>query len=73
MGAEGRRRALREFDERRLFATVLAEYERLLREKGLPVPLPVRAEPALAAVNDITPTPVVAGLAAVAGRRGVRG
>lgn len=38
MGAEGRRRALREFDERRVFATVLATYGRLLRAKGLPVP-----------------------------------
>lgn len=35
LGEEGRRRALVEFDERRVFATVLAEYERLLREKGL--------------------------------------
>ena len=51
MGAEGRRRALHEFDERRVFATVLATYERLLRAKGLPVPgsarpreIPVGAE-----------------------------
>jgi glycosyltransferase involved in cell wall biosynthesis len=35
LGSEGRRRALAEFDERRVFATVLAEYERLLQAKGL--------------------------------------
>jgi glycosyltransferase involved in cell wall biosynthesis len=35
LGEEGRRRARREFDEQRVFATVLAEYERLLRERGL--------------------------------------
>jgi glycosyltransferase involved in cell wall biosynthesis len=42
MGAEGRRRALQEFDERRVFATVRAEYERLLRQKGLWRAIPVR-------------------------------
>lgn len=35
LGEEGRRRAVQQFDERRVFARVLAEYERLLREKGL--------------------------------------
>lgn len=35
MGEEGRRRALLEFDERRVFARVLVEYERLLAAKGL--------------------------------------
>ncbi|HET9315828.1 MAG TPA: glycosyltransferase, partial [Vicinamibacteria bacterium] len=35
LGEEGRRRAIQEFDERRVFARVLAEYQRLLREKGL--------------------------------------
>ena len=39
MGDEGRRRARIEFDERRVFATVVAAYERLLHEKGLPVPV----------------------------------
>ncbi len=38
MGAEGRRLALERFDEQRVFTTVHAEYARLLREKGLPVP-----------------------------------
>jgi glycosyltransferase involved in cell wall biosynthesis len=40
LGEEGRRRALQEFDEHRVFATVLAEYERLLREKGLGARVP---------------------------------
>jgi glycosyltransferase involved in cell wall biosynthesis len=35
LGEEGRRRALVEFDERRVFGVVLREYERLLLEKGL--------------------------------------
>jgi glycosyltransferase involved in cell wall biosynthesis len=35
LGEEGRRRALELFDERRVFARVLAEYDRLLREKGV--------------------------------------
>jgi glycosyltransferase involved in cell wall biosynthesis len=35
LGEEGRRRALAEFDERRVFDTVLAEYEQLLEAKGL--------------------------------------
>jgi glycosyltransferase involved in cell wall biosynthesis len=39
-GEEGRRRALLEFDERRVFATVLAEYERLLADKGLSARIP---------------------------------
>ncbi len=34
-GEEGRRRALQEFDERRVFEIVRSEYERLLAEKGL--------------------------------------
>jgi glycosyltransferase involved in cell wall biosynthesis len=38
MGAEGRQMALDRFDEQRVFALVKAEYARLLREKGLPVP-----------------------------------
>ena len=40
LGEEGRRRALQMFDERRVFARVLAEYERLLREKGLGAVIP---------------------------------
>jgi glycosyltransferase involved in cell wall biosynthesis len=44
LGREGRRRALREFDERRVFATVLSHYERLLREKGLADRIPARPE-----------------------------
>lgn len=38
MGETGRRLALERFDERRVFATVQAEYARLLREKGLSCP-----------------------------------
>lgn len=51
LGEEGRRRALQEFDERRVFDRVLAEYERLLREKGLAhaVPPPAHHEEAHAA------------------------
>jgi glycosyltransferase involved in cell wall biosynthesis len=41
LGEEGRRRALAEFDERRVFATVLTEYERLLDAKGLRARLPL--------------------------------
>ncbi len=40
MGEEGRRMALERFDERLVFEKVRAEYARLLREKGLPVPEP---------------------------------
>jgi len=40
LGEQGRRRALREFDERSVFATVLAEYARLLQEKGLSARIP---------------------------------
>ena len=40
MGKEGRRMALERFDERLVFEKVKAEYGRLLREKGLPVPEP---------------------------------
>jgi len=40
LGEEGRRRALAEFDEQRVFATVLSEYERLLDAKGLRARLP---------------------------------
>jgi glycosyltransferase involved in cell wall biosynthesis len=40
LGEEGRRRALLEFDERRVFSTVLAEYERLLAAKGLSERIP---------------------------------
>ena len=43
-GAEGRRMALERFDERLVFARVKAEYARLLREKGLPVPQPLVAQ-----------------------------
>ncbi|MBU0490774.1 MAG: glycosyltransferase family 4 protein [Chloroflexi bacterium] len=39
MGEAGRHLALERFDERRVFATVKAEYARLLREKGLPAPI----------------------------------
>jgi glycosyltransferase involved in cell wall biosynthesis len=35
MGEDGRRRALEEFDQRRVFAIVLAQYETLLAAKGL--------------------------------------
>jgi glycosyltransferase involved in cell wall biosynthesis len=45
MGAEGRRRALREFDEQHVFKTVLAEYERLLHAKGLGTRIPAQSEP----------------------------
>ena len=41
MGEEGRRIALERFDERFVFEKVKAEYARLLREKGLPVPEPL--------------------------------
>lgn len=41
MGEEGRRIALERFDERLVFEKVKAEYARLLREKGLPVPEPL--------------------------------
>jgi len=40
MGEEGRRMALERFDEQMVFEKVEAEYARLLREKGLPVPEP---------------------------------
>ena len=40
MGEEGRKRALREFDERAVFAAVLAEYARLLEGKGLGARIP---------------------------------
>jgi glycosyltransferase involved in cell wall biosynthesis len=40
LGEQGRRRALVEFDERAVFATVLAEYARLLEEKGLGARIP---------------------------------
>jgi glycosyltransferase involved in cell wall biosynthesis len=45
LGEEGRRRALLEFDERRVASRVLSEYERLLQEKGLGARIPsARAE-----------------------------
>jgi glycosyltransferase involved in cell wall biosynthesis len=46
LGEDGRRRALAEFDERRVFARVLDEYERLLQSRGLGalVPEPAAAE-----------------------------
>jgi glycosyltransferase involved in cell wall biosynthesis len=48
LGEEGRRRALADFDERRIFATVLGEYERLLHAKGLSRRIPARpAAPAV--------------------------
>ncbi|HEY6549535.1 MAG TPA: glycosyltransferase, partial [Vicinamibacteria bacterium] len=62
LGAEGRRRALRDFDEQRVFALVLAEYERLLGEKG--VALPVSAAPLSAAAGE--PTQVDEDVAALA-------
>jgi glycosyltransferase involved in cell wall biosynthesis len=40
LGDEGRRRALDEFDERSVFRSVLAEYARLLEEKGLGARIP---------------------------------
>lgn len=40
MGEIGRRIARERFDERRIFATVKAEYIRLLQEKGVPLPSP---------------------------------
>jgi glycosyltransferase involved in cell wall biosynthesis len=40
MGDEGRRRARRDFDERVVFATVIAAYEDLLRSKGLGAAIP---------------------------------
>jgi glycosyltransferase involved in cell wall biosynthesis len=47
LGEEGRRRAVLEFDQRRVFATVLAEYERLLQARGLGRRVPAAAERAL--------------------------
>jgi glycosyltransferase involved in cell wall biosynthesis len=46
LGEDGRRRALAEFDERRVFARVLDEYERLLAGRGLAalVPSPAASE-----------------------------
>ncbi len=41
LGEQGRRRATVEFDERRVFAIVLSEYERLLGAKGLGTRLPL--------------------------------
>ena len=38
MGEEGRHLALQRFDERLVFEKVKAEYARLLRQKGFPVP-----------------------------------
>jgi hypothetical protein len=38
MGAEGRRIAAERFDERKVFAKVLATYSRLLAARGLRVP-----------------------------------
>jgi glycosyltransferase involved in cell wall biosynthesis len=40
LGEDGRRRALSEFDERRVFERVLDEYERLLRSRGLDALVP---------------------------------
>jgi glycosyltransferase involved in cell wall biosynthesis len=40
LGETGRRMAEEQFDERLVFAKVKAEYARLLRQKGLPVPKP---------------------------------
>jgi glycosyltransferase involved in cell wall biosynthesis len=41
LGEQGRRRAIEEFDERRVFAIVLSEYERLLGAKGLQPRVPL--------------------------------
>src|SRR5262249_32539227 len=59
LGEEGWRRAVAEFDERRVSAQVLAEYERLLEAKGLADQIPSRAEatgpaPAAAAPELLT-------------------
>jgi len=43
MGDEGRRRALREFDQRTVFATVIAAYEELLQGKGMTPPVRLAA------------------------------
>ncbi len=43
MAAAGRQMALERFDEQQVFATVLAEYARLLTEKGWTVPQPILA------------------------------
>lgn len=40
MGEEGRRMARERFDERIVFERIKREYERLLRLKGLPIPVP---------------------------------
>ena len=44
LGEEGRRRAVAEFDEQRVFETVLSEYERLLEAKGLRARVPLAVE-----------------------------
>lgn len=44
LGEDGRRRALAEFDERRVFARVVEEYARLLRARGLEPPAAVASE-----------------------------
>jgi glycosyltransferase involved in cell wall biosynthesis len=43
MGQMGRQMAKERFDERLVFTRVQAEYARLLRQKGLPVPAPAQA------------------------------
>lgn len=48
MGEEGRRIAEQHFDERLVFSKVKAEYVRLLRQKGLPVPTPLATLRAIA-------------------------
>jgi glycosyltransferase involved in cell wall biosynthesis len=53
LGEEGRRRALVDFDERRVFATVLREYERLLQAKGLAAPTPPAPPAALEAEREL--------------------
>jgi len=56
LGEQGRRRACAEFDERRVFATVLAEYERLLEAKGLAARIPraLQDDRALALARAVT-------------------
>jgi len=73
MGAEGLRRARDEFDEQRVFATILAEYERLLRGKGLPAPRALPALPEATTAAARAPARERLGLAAAVGGRRARG
>jgi glycosyltransferase involved in cell wall biosynthesis len=53
MGEEGRKRALREFDEHSVFATVLLEYDRLLQRKGLGARIPEARREEVVGVQDL--------------------